>query len=103
LISITRACTSGGDIGDRLFVDSGRDTEIKIAGRQKGELVIIEPTVEQVTETIRANKIDVMISDPFVSCHSVSENDNAKIDAVVKNWARIADETRLIRSRLRQV
>jgi AAA domain len=37
--------------------------------------------------------IDVLIVDPFVSCHRVPENGNAAIDAVTKTWAQIADET----------
>jgi hypothetical protein len=32
----------------------------------------------------------VLIVDPFVSSHRVNENDNNKIDAVAKRWARVA-------------
>jgi hypothetical protein len=81
------------DIGGRLFINSGRDTAIKIATEQKSGFSIAVPVVEEVTQTIIDNKIDVMIVDPFVSSHSVSENDNMKIDAVAKTWGAIADLT----------
>ncbi|MGO9774873.1 MAG: AAA family ATPase, partial [Roseiarcus sp.] len=40
---------------------------------------------------IAARQIDVLIVDPFVSSHRVSENDNNAIDAVAREWANIAD------------
>lgn len=43
--------------------------------------------------TIHELGIDVVIIDPFVSSHEVSENDNGQIAAVCKRWAQIADET----------
>ena len=36
--------------------------------------------------------VDCGIIDPFVSSHRVSENDNNAIDAVAKEWSRVADE-----------
>jgi hypothetical protein len=81
------------DIGDRLFVDSGRDTEIKIARDERSGFSIAVPTVEAIKQTIIENRIDVMIVDPFVSSHAVTENDNTRIDAVAKAWGRIAGET----------
>lgn len=81
------------EIGDRLFVDSGRDMEIKLATSDRKGTTIAEPVVEQVIATIRENKIDVLIVDPFVSSHSVSENDNGAIDMVAKKFATIAAQT----------
>ena len=52
-----------------------------------------EPVVHRLIEEIRRNQIDVVIVDPFVSTHAVSENDNPAIDRVAKTWARIAHET----------
>jgi hypothetical protein len=49
------------------------------------------PVVEQVKATLGANAIDLLVIDPFVSSHRVTENDNNAIDAVVKEWARIGD------------
>ena len=78
-------------IGDRLFLDSGRDLPIVLVGDSRDGAVIAEPMVEQLIAALTANKIDVLIIDPFVSCHRVSENDNAKIDTVVKTWNRVAE------------
>ena len=80
------------DLGGRLFVDSGRNTQIKVAldDRQRG-VTINRPTVESATETLLANRIDVSIFDPFVSIHAVAENDNGAIDTVAKELAGIAD------------
>ena len=36
-----------------------------------------------------ATGIDVLIVDPFVSSHGVSENNNGAIDAIAKKWARV--------------
>ncbi|MCP1551647.1 MULTISPECIES: AAA family ATPase [Methylorubrum] len=81
------------DIGERLFINSGRDTEIVIAEQSRDGVMVAAPVVEAVKETIRENRIDVVIIDPFVSSHRVSENDNGAIDRVAKTWARIAEET----------
>ena len=80
------------DIGDRLFIDSGRQVPIKIAAKHRDVLTIAEPLVAELTREISARQIDVLIIDPFVSCHSVPENDNGAIDRVAKVWAQIADE-----------
>ncbi|WP_198302209.1 AAA family ATPase [Bosea sp. AS-1] len=76
-----------------LFMNSGRQTEIIVAREEKGGTKIAFPIVEQVKAAIRRRKIDVLIVDPFVSSHRVSENDNGAIDMVAKLWAKIADET----------
>lgn len=81
------------DITGRLFVDNGRQTPIVIAERTRDGVAIHAPVVEQVTETINANNIGVVIIDPFIACHRVTENDNNEIDRVAKIWAGIADRT----------
>jgi len=84
---------SSEDIAGRLFLDSGRDQPIRIATQAKSTTTIAEPLAACLIEQIKANNIGVLIIDPFVSSHSVSENDNNAIDMVVKQWARIAEET----------
>ena len=78
---------------DGLFIDSGRVKPIVIGQQSRDGAVIAVPVVEAVKATIRANKIDVLIVDPFVSSHQVSENDNSAIERVAKAWATIADAT----------
>lgn len=77
--------------GDRIFLDSGPDgAELRIAVENRDGYSIAVPVVEALVAELMARKIDVLIIDPFVSSHGVSENDNSAIDAVVKTWASIA-------------
>ena len=80
------------DLGDRLFVDSGRDQRCVIATETEYGARIAQPVYEQIKAQLIEREIDVLIIDPFVSSHEVSENDNRAIDAVVKAWGRLADE-----------
>jgi hypothetical protein len=80
------------DVGDRLYVDSGRDQRCVIAYESPHGATIAAPVIEQIKAEIKAKNIDVLIIDPFVSSHEVSENDNRAIDAVAKAWGKIADE-----------
>jgi hypothetical protein len=81
------------DIGDRLFVDSGRDQPLVIATSTKSGAVIARPMVEDIVAAAIERNIDVLIIDPFVSCHEVSENDNTAMDMVAKEWGRVAEKT----------
>ncbi len=81
------------DLNGNLFINSGRQTEIILATSTRAGTTIAAPAVNQLKATIEANRIDVVMIDPFVSSHRVSENDNGAIDAVVKKWAAIASDT----------
>ncbi|MDB5738255.1 MAG: hypothetical protein JWO65_1923, partial [Sphingomonas bacterium] len=79
------------DCGDRLFVDSGLDgAGLCTAVEGPAGFVICEPVIEALVKELVERAIDVLIVDPFVSSHTVSENDNGAIDAVAKEWARVA-------------
>jgi hypothetical protein len=91
------------DLGGRLFLDSAvrnapgeGDYEpqvLKLAVEVRGEGCIIQrPVVQAVIDELKARGIDHLDVDPFVSSHSVSENDNGAIDLVAKEWAHIAAE-----------
>jgi hypothetical protein len=81
------------DIGDRLFVDSGRDQTLVIAipHPRSGRAIIVAPVVESIIAEIIARKVDVIVIDPFVSSHRVAENDNGAMDTVIKEWGRVAE------------
>jgi hypothetical protein len=81
------------DLKGYLFVNSGRDDKIIIATQTRTGAMIMEPMVERLTAGIKHLGIDVVILDPMVSTHRVPENDNPAIDAVVKQFADIADHT----------
>jgi hypothetical protein len=54
---------------------------------------LYEPIVEGLVAALKENKIDVLIVDPFVSCHRVAENDNGAIDVVAKKFSDVANQT----------
>ena len=80
------------ELDGRLFVATGRETAIELAKNIKGETIIAQSLVERLTDCIVANEIDLLIVDPFISSHTVNENDNSAIDVVARTLARIADE-----------
>ena len=80
-------------IESRLFLDSGRNRPLVIAKQTSDGLTLQAPVLNGMFKAIRHRKIDVLIVDPFVSSHEISENDNAKIDQVAKQWGRLADLT----------
>ena len=83
------------EIDGWLFINSGRDKDSKlvIATQSRVGVTIAAPVVEALIQTIKDNKIDVVLIDPFISSHNVTENDNNAIDAVAKEWTGIADIT----------
>lgn len=85
---------SAEDIGDRLFVDSGRDQPLVIAEMTRNGAQIVRPVVDSLVAEIRARKIDIIKIDPFVSSHTVPENDNGAMDMIVKEWGRVRGRPR---------
>lgn len=81
------------ELEGRLFLDSGRTSEIVIAETTRAGTVLAQPVITALGDTIRDNALDVVILDPFISTHRVSENDNGAIDMVAKALNRIADQT----------
>jgi hypothetical protein len=73
-----------------LFVTTKSDFTIKVAGGN-GSLVIDHASVAQIVHTITENEIDVVVFEPLVTLHGVSENDNVKMNAVLHIFSEIAD------------
>lgn len=85
---------SEANCGDRLFVDSGpAGATLCTAVEDRAGFTIMEPEFQGIVEAIMRDRIDALIVDPFVSSHCIDENDNNRVDAVVKRWAGVADET----------
>jgi hypothetical protein len=80
------------DIGDRLFMDSGRDMRITLAKMTRGEIELDETLFEEIEAALIERQIDVWSLDPFVSTHQVSENDNGAIDAIIKRLGIVAEK-----------
>lgn len=79
------------DLADRLFVD-GLDKTLCTAIEGENGPQLVEPVYVALTAELKRRKIDVLKVDPFVSSHSINENDNGIIDAVTKRWKRVAQE-----------
>lgn len=80
------------DIGDRLIINSGRDQPIVVAVQARDGAKIQAPVVEELLSYLQKQQVDVLVIDPFIKAHKVSENDNAAIDAVAQEWVRVADQ-----------
>ena len=82
---------SAEDIGDRLFMDSGRDQPLVIAQMTRNGATIVRPVVDSLVAELIRRKIDIIKIDPFVSSHTVPENDNGAMDMIVKEWGGSAE------------
>jgi hypothetical protein len=80
------------EVNGRLYVDTGRERALSTAIQTRDGIQIRKPEMEALAQEIAAREIDVLVIDPFVSSHQVSENDNGAIDLVAKEWARLADQ-----------
>lgn len=81
------------EIGDRLYVDSGRDQPLVMATEGPDGAMIVRPVVDALIAEMIARKVDVLQVDPFISSHAVSENDNNAIDIVAREWNVVAERT----------
>lgn len=78
--------------GDRLFIDNGHSLPLVLAEQSKDGTRILTPVVDRLVDALKARKIDVMLVDPFVSTHSVHENDNSAIQQAASAWKAVAQQ-----------
>lgn len=92
---IAAACAHHGvtadDLGDRLLVNGAED-QFLIAEQDRNGAHLIGPNIDALVAALARARVDVLVIDPFVSCHAVAENDNNAVDRVAKAWARVARE-----------
>ena len=69
--SCIRHGVSRADIEGRLFVNSGRDQRLVIAEMDHNKAKIMRPVVLAIVAEIKRLGIDVLVIDPFVSCHQL--------------------------------
>lgn len=81
-------------IEGKLYVNSGMDYTVKVAADAK-DGIVRQPMVDAIVAEIERLGIDILIVDPFVTTHTVNENDNSKIDAVARLWTDIAERCRV--------
>jgi hypothetical protein len=78
------------ELTETLYLTSGTQLPLQVA-RGYNELKLDGPLIEQISETIASRRIDVMTIDPLISVHEVSEQDNGKMNTVMRVFARLAD------------
>lgn len=78
------------DLGGRLHVSSADDPPLIIAETIREGAVVDHKMCEALAYEIALKGIDVLMIDPWVSAHQVSENDNNAVDKAVKALASIA-------------
>lgn len=79
------------DCGGRIYVDSGPDgATLCTAVEDRAGFTLIVTVFDNIVAALIRLKIDALFIDPFVSSHAINENDNNRVDAVVKAWARVA-------------
>jgi AAA domain/Bifunctional DNA primase/polymerase, N-terminal len=80
------------DLSGYFFRTSGLDMPIKIAGGN-GDVKLNVAVANDITTGIRSQGIDVLVLDPLITLHSLAEAENHKMDPVLREFARIANET----------
>lgn len=82
------------DLPGQLFVDDRSTFQLQIAkSLRAGAITFNDAALAEFERAIVLDQIDGAILDPFVSFHTVPENDNNGVDAVVKRLAQIASRT----------
>lgn len=77
--SVTKA-----QCGDRLFIQSVRDKPIRLATLSGNMPTLNRPALDQIEAEMKAKRFDVLMIDPLVSFHSISESSNEHMDLLFK-------------------
>lgn len=86
--------TDTAQLAQNLFVDDKTSFPLFIGKSPRSAAVAFdEAWLAHLENQIRANRIDVVALDPFISFHSVPEGDNGAVDQIVKRLALIAQVT----------
>jgi hypothetical protein len=78
------------EVGDRIYINSGRDRPLIIARRAENGDLIAAPIVDDLVKEIKRRGIDVIVIDPFVQSHSAEENRNEEMNLVMSLWGMVA-------------
>jgi len=81
------------DLGDRLFLTSGRDLNVQIARQGITGAEVVPGIEEALIKIIKENGFEVVIFDPLGAMHTVNENSNEAANIVMGVLRRIAHET----------
>jgi hypothetical protein len=82
------------EVRGRLFVNAGRDFSLKFGIQTREGVLPNTKLVEYLCKQIPQKQIGCVFIDPFVGAHSINENDNMAVNAIVAEIRRVADETK---------
>lgn len=76
-----------------LFLDAGRDFNMKFTALVRGEVVVNEALIAHMQAKIIEHDIGLTFIDPWVGANDINENDNGQMNKAVAQIRRIADVT----------
>lgn len=79
------------EVRGKLFVDAGREFQIKFAVQTREGIAPNDALVEHLIKRIPERNIGCVFIDPFVGAHEINENDNMAMNAVVAKIRDVAD------------
>lgn len=82
------------EVRGKLFVNAGRDFSLKFGIQTREGVLPNTKLVEYLCKKIPEKQIGCVFIDPFVGAHSINENDNMAVNAIVGEIRRVADETK---------
>jgi hypothetical protein len=94
LASMRQYGISKSEVEGRLFVNAGRDFSLKFGIQTRDGVLPNTKLVEYLCKKIPEKQIGCVFIDPFVGAHSINENDNMAVNAIVAEIRRVADETK---------
>lgn len=84
-----------GDIGDRLFLTSGRTMDLTLARQVREGSEIVPGVVDGLVAKLMAARIDVLILDPLGALHTLQENSNEAANLLMGALREIADRAKV--------
>lgn len=82
------------EVRGKLFVNAGRDFSLKFGIQTREGVLPNTKLVEYLCQKIPEKQIGCVFIDPFIGAHSINENDNMAVNAIVGEIRRVADETK---------
>jgi RecA-family ATPase len=81
------------DIEGRLFVDAGRDVQIKFALQGRDGVQTNDEMVQYMSDKIQQHNIGMVFIDPWVGANDINENDNMAMNSAVAAARWVCDKT----------
>ena len=81
------------EIAGKLFVDAGRDVQIKFATQSYDGVAANQELIEYMADKIEKHNIGMVFVDPWVGANDINENDNVAMNAAVGAARWVCDKT----------